>query len=205
VLDAPAAHGNFSPLFPNIDGSPYDREAGRNTMRVWTFDLNSNGESWQEDLIFPGIKTTSFTRMDDRYITQDFRWSFNLVNDPELPWDSEKAGPLKSNAWYRFDHAEGRVDKFSAGPTHELAEAQFVPRSDDAPEGDGYLIGVANDYATMQSELVIADAQRLADGPIARVKMPFRLHMQVHGWWAASSALPFEFGKDYDYDGPQYR
>ena len=35
----------------------------------------------------------------------------------------------------------------------------------------------------MRSELVIADAMRLEDGPVARVKLPFRLHTQVHGWW----------------------
>jgi carotenoid cleavage dioxygenase-like enzyme len=23
----------------------------------------------------------------------------------------------------------------------------------------------------------------LAGGTVARVKLPFRLHMQVHGWW----------------------
>ena len=204
ILDAPASRGNFNPQFPNVDGSPFDDEARRSTMRVWTFDLNSGGTGWDEEVIFQGIRPTSFTRMDDRYITQDFRWSFNLVNDPDMPWDSEVGGSRKNNAWYRFDHAEGRVDKFTAGPTHELFEAQFVPRSDDAPEGDGFLMGMASNHATMRSELLIADAQHLEDGPIARVIMPFRLHMQVHGWWVPSSTLPFEFGKDYDYDGPQY-
>ena len=54
------------------------------------------------------------------------------------------------------------------------------------------------------SELVIADAHHLADGPVARVKLPFRLHMQVHGWWVPSEVLPFEFGRDYDYNGKDY-
>jgi len=79
-----------------------------------------------------------------------------------------------------------------------------VPRCDGAPEGDGYIVGVANDYAAMRSELVIADAHHLADGPVARVLMPFRLHMQVHGWWVPASTLPFDFGHDYDYHGPDY-
>jgi carotenoid cleavage dioxygenase len=207
ILDAPVARGNFNPQFPNIDGSPFDNEARKNTMRRWTFDLNSNGESWEEEVIFPDIKPTSFSRMDDRYITQDFRYSFNLLSDADMPWDEERGGDLRgrvANAWYRFDHAENRVNKFFAGPTHSLFEPQFVPRRDDAPEGDGYVVGVANDFAEMKSELVIADAQHLEDGAIARVKMPFRLHMQVHGWWVPSSTLPFEFGEDYDYDGPEY-
>ena len=31
----------------------------------------------------------------------------------------------------------------------------------------------------------------LEAGPIARIKLPFRLHTQVHGWWASADELPF--------------
>ena len=31
----------------------------------------------------------------------------------------------------------------------------------------------------------------LSAGAVARVKLPFRLHMQVHGWWVPGSMLPF--------------
>jgi len=30
---------------------------------------------------------------------------------------------------------------------------------------------------------VILDAQRLAEGPLATVRMPFRIFGQIHGWW----------------------
>jgi hypothetical protein len=75
------------------------------------------------------------------------------------------------------------IDRLSAGNTHSLSEPQFVPARPDAPEGEGYLLTVANDYSEMRSELVIADAMNLGQGPIARVKLPFRLHTPVHGWW----------------------
>jgi carotenoid cleavage dioxygenase-like enzyme len=195
ILDAPAARGNFNPQFPSLDGSAFDDEARRNTIRRWTFDLSRKGDdAWQEEILFPGVKPTSFSRMDDRYLTLPFRYSYNLVAD---------AGRL-TNAWYRFDHHSMQVERFFAGETHALHEPQFVPRRHDAAEGDGYLIGVANDYAEMKSELVIADAQRLAEGPIARVKLPFRLHMQVHGCWASSRDLPFDFDIDPDFVGGPY-
>jgi carotenoid cleavage dioxygenase len=76
---------------------------------------------------------------------------------------------------------------------HGLLEPQFVPRHQDSPEGDGYLIGIANDYGEMKSELLIADTRQLEAGAIARVKLPFRLHMQVHGCWVAARDLPFDF------------
>ena len=66
-----------------------------------------------------------------------------------------------------------------------------MPRSADAPEGDGYLIGVVNDFRALRSELVVVDAFDLAAGAVARIKLPFRLHMQVHGWWVPGSTLPF--------------
>jgi carotenoid cleavage dioxygenase-like enzyme len=39
--------------------------------------------------------------------------------------------------------------------------------------------------------LVVVDAMALSAGAVARVIMPFRLHMQVHGWWVAREVLPF--------------
>ena len=191
ILDAPAARGNFNPQFPNLDGSAFDEEARRNTIRRWTFDLSKKGDdAWQEEILFPEVKPTSFSRMDDRYLTLPFRYSYNLLTDP--------------SAWCRFDHHSMQVERFVAGTTHALHEPQFVPRRRDAAEGDGYLIGVANDYAEMRSELVIADAQHLTDGPIAKVKLPFRLHMQVHGCWASSRQLPFDFDLDQDFIGGPY-
>ncbi len=55
--------------------------------------------------------------MDDRYLTQPFRYSYNLVAD---------AGGI-TNAWYRFDHHSMQVERFSAGSSHALHEPQFVP------------------------------------------------------------------------------
>ena len=187
ILDAPVARGNFNPQFPNLDGSPFDEEARRNTIRRWTFDLAARGDAaWQEEILFPEVQPTSFTRIDDRYLTRPFRYSFNLLTDRTLPGDVP-------NAWYRLDYESGAVNRFVAGDSHGLSEPQFVPRGPQAAEGDGYLIGVANDYAEMKSELVIADTGHLEQGPIARVKLPFRLHMQVHGTWVSSQELPFDF------------
>jgi carotenoid cleavage dioxygenase-like enzyme len=186
ILDAPVARGNFNPQFPNLDGAPFDEEARRNTIRRWTFDLSKTGDAaWQEEILFPDIKPTSFTRIDDRFHTHPFRYSYSLMAEGgELP-----------NAWYRLDYQSQRVERFQAGDVHGLLEPQFVPRRADAPEGDGYLIGIANDHGQMKSELVITDTRQLAAGAIARVKLPFRLHMQVHGCWVSALELPFDFDK----------
>ena len=64
-----------------------------------------------------------------------------------------------------------------------------MPRKGGA-EGEGYLVGVASNYAEARSELVILDAQRMAEGDLARVILPFKLSSQVHGVWASADQLP---------------
>jgi carotenoid cleavage dioxygenase len=67
----------------------------------------------------------------------------------------------------------------------------FVPRSKDAPEGDGYLIGIgASTKEGGRSDLILVDTKDPAAGPVARVKMPFKVVGQVHGFWADASEIP---------------
>jgi len=195
ILEAPVAAENFHSYFPRVDGKPNDPARYIPTMRRWTFDLDSDSDGWQEEILFGGMKVTSFTRIDDRYVARKNRYSFMMMSDPSLPVNRDFADTLAvrvSNAWYRLDHLTGDIDKFSPGDSHGVSEPQFVPRSPTAPEGDGYLIGVVNDFRALRSELVVVDAMHLAAGAVARVKLPFRLHMQVHGWWVSRAVLPFE-------------
>ena len=91
----------------------------------------------------------------------------------------------------RFDHQTRRSTLFNAGPDTSLAECCFAPKSADAPEGQGYLMGLAtrNDE-NGRADLVILDAERLEDGPVATVKLPMRAVGQVHGWWVPEEQLP---------------
>jgi len=194
IMEAPVASENFHPYFPRIDGTRSDPALYHPTMRRWTFDLDSPKDTWEEEILFGGMKVTTFTRMDDRYLTRAHRYSYMLMSDPASPVHQDFADTLAvrvSNTWYRLDHLTGLIDKYSAGPTHGLSEPQFVPRYPGAPQDDGYLMGVVNDFRTMKSALVLVDAMNLQAGAVASVKLPFRLHMQVHGYWAPAEALPF--------------
>jgi carotenoid cleavage dioxygenase len=79
------------------------------------------------------------------------------------------------------------------GPDVRLAEMTFVPRNKAAGEADGYLIGVAT-YAKEngRNDLILVDTQNLEAGPIAKVKLPYRIPGQVHGFWVAGHQLPPE-------------
>jgi hypothetical protein len=70
-----------------------------------------------------------------------------------------------------------------AGDTSSTQEPVFAPRHAAAPEDDGYVLGVVNRRAERRSDLVILDAQRIDEGPIATIKVPVRLKYGIHGNW----------------------
>jgi carotenoid cleavage dioxygenase-like enzyme len=41
-----------------------------------------------------------------------------------------------------------------------------------------------------RADLVILDAERVEDGPVATVKMPTRIVGQVHGWFVPAAHIP---------------
>jgi len=132
------------------------------------------------------------SRIDTRFMSLKQRYGFTGFSDPKQPFDESRAGNLKgrvTNTFGRFDFETGKLNTYFAGPTHSLQEPCFVPRPGRAAEGDGYLIGVASNYAEMRSELVIADAKNLEAGDVARVILPFRSTAQVHGIWAGAEEL----------------
>lgn len=207
VLDAPINDANPFPWVPNADGSPFDPQGAVSTIRRWTFDLGSNSQTWREEVLFPGHPSPSgLSRMDDRYISRPFRYSYMGYHDPSRPFDREKVRPGRlperiTNCYGVFDHVERTVRSFYVGPTQSLQEVCFVPRHAEAPEGDGWLIGVASDYAEVRSELVIVDALEPERGTVARVKLPFRLHSQVHGNWVPDTDVPVNADFDEAYWG----
>ncbi len=192
ILDAPIFDGNPFPFFPNVDNSKWDPMKARAYFRRVTFDLSSQSDGFAEEIVFPEPSITDLVRIDERYTGQAVRYGFTAFAD-ETRFDRGKMGDVKrrvANCYGRFDVQDRSYSSYFAGPTHGLQEVCFVPRHARAPEGDGYILGVANNFAEMRSELVIADTQNLAAGDIARVILPFRSDVQVHGNWYSAAELP---------------
>jgi carotenoid cleavage dioxygenase len=100
--------------------------------------------------------------------------------------------PFRPNNHYTmFDHSTRKAKSFFAGDDVSLQEPCFVPRRKDAPEGDGYVVGMSERLLEgNRSELLILDSDDIEAGPIATVKLPFRIFGQVHGWWVSGEDLP---------------
>jgi len=192
TLYAPFYDSNFFPFFGNVDGSPWDPSKARCFFRKLTFDLSSSSDTWEEEILFP-TQIGDLAKIDNRFLTLPARYAFTFFSDPTKPFDEERAGNLRgrvSNCYGRFDLQTGEVESYFVGDTHSLQECSFVPRRGSTQEGDGYLIGTTSNLAELRTELVIVDAQRLSEGEIARIILPFRGGPQVHGAWYEAEELP---------------
>jgi carotenoid cleavage dioxygenase-like enzyme len=183
---------NFFPFFAPIDGTPWNPAKARSFIRKITLDLNSRGETWQEEILWP-TPVSDLGKVDPRVMSLPTRYLYTSFYDPERPMNRAHLGAdapaAGANSYGRFDLATGKLQKYYGGSTHSLQEVTLVPRK-GKDEGDAYMVGLAQNYAEQRSELIIADAQHPEDGDIARVLLPFRVASQVHGVWAGADELP---------------
>jgi carotenoid cleavage dioxygenase len=133
--------------------------------------------------------------MDDRYLSRDYKYCFVGNRDPSLAFDKARAGGMGgfvTNQYLRVDvtNPTAKPGAYYVGAVQGLQESCFVPRKGSTAEGDGYLLGIASNYETMSSDLVIVDAMRMEEGAIATVKLPFRLRGGTHTNWFGAGELP---------------
>lgn len=184
-VDVEMSLSNPFPFMPMRDGSNWDPMKG--TSHITRLSANMKGKNasgYEMEQLSPW--TGALPRQDDRYNTQPYRYGFLGTRDINA------ADPRQAYGGYvRFDHSTGKQTFWNAGPGASLAECCFAPRSADAPEGDGYLMGVVNrQNEGGRGDLVILDAMHLEDGPVAVVKLPVRAIGQIHGWWVPEAQLP---------------
>ena len=68
------------------------------------------------------------------------------------------------------------------------SEPVFVPRSADAPEGDGWLLATIWRAAENRSDLAVFNATDVDCGPVATVELAGRVPFGLHGNWVPAAA-----------------
>ena len=184
IVDVEMSMSNPFPFMPMRDGSRWDPVAGASHITRLSVDLSRRRpRDYGMEQMYPHVG--ALPRQDDRYNTVPYRYGFLPCPDPE-----PRGGPPGA-CYARFDHQTRQATLFNAGPETNLNECCFAPRSSSAPEGSGYLMGVAHRMNEGgRSDLVILDAEHLDDGPVATVKLPMRAIGQIHGWWVPEAQLP---------------
>lgn len=189
-LDLPVASSNVFWFFPDAKGQAPAPETLRTEIVRWCFDMNAKSDTPTAKVI--GDFIGEFPHIDDRYVGRPYRHAFMQVTDPSKPYNADKAGPIMGfffNSYAHLDMSTGETKSWFAGDTSSTQEPVFAPKSPDAPEGEGYVLGVVNRRDEHRSDLVILDAQRMDEGPVATVKIPVRLKFGIHGNWVPAEAF----------------
>ena len=117
--------------------------------------------------------------MDDRYATQHYRHGWLLGFGP----------PGSRPSLAHVDHQTGRTSLWHGGEARSLQEPCFIPKSPRAPEGEGYLVQVQPHLNDGLADLLLFDAQQVAEGPMATIHLPLRMRFGLHGNWVPGAAL----------------
>jgi carotenoid cleavage dioxygenase-like enzyme len=168
---------DIAPLFPLPDGSPSSKEPPPARLFRWTFDLSDQSNTFKEEQL--DDRAGEFPRFDERFCMSDYRhgWivSGNIVEGRD--------GRARHDGLTHYDHKTGKNSTFSASVDDRFGEPIFVPRSETAAEGDGWLLSVIYRGEEKRSDLAVFEATELAKGPIALAHLSSRVPAGFHGNW----------------------
>ncbi|MEO8524340.1 MAG: carotenoid oxygenase family protein [Caldimonas sp.] len=172
--------------FPDLH-DPEAREKPPFAQR-WSFDLGRADDSFAIRKLFDHIG--EMPAVDARFLMRRTRHFWFGTNNPSLgpmlEW-GPKGPPFTCIGHY--DEVADRLAFWYAGPDSAPEEPLFVPRSAEAPEGDGWLLSIVGRRRENRTDLVILDACDIVAGPVATVRMPCRIHEGFHGTWVPQAEL----------------
>ena len=182
-FDTEITAGNPFPFMPNKDGSPPDFKGAESYLHRISVPLSGKSKGYDIEKLYP--LSAPLPRQDDRYNTVAYRYGYAACPDPTA--DRRAAGAC----YARMDLQTRSYKLWNAGTKVSLAEPVFAPKSAKSREGEGYLMGIAYHLdQNLRSDLVILDAERVEDGPIATVKPARAASPQVHGLWVRGDLYP---------------
>lgn len=173
VIHCDVMRYDVAPLFPKADGSRGEKAAAR--LVRWTFDLNAPSDAIKETPL--DDLDGEFPRVDPRVETLKHRHGW-------FAGETTHAGTVRMNALAHMDFATGKRQTYELPGGDATSEPVFVPRSADAPEGDGWLTAVVYRAGENRSDMLVFEALDIAKGPIATAEVPRRVPFGFHGNWA---------------------
>ncbi|WP_159553157.1 carotenoid oxygenase family protein [Citricoccus sp. K5] len=174
--------------FPDLNGKMFTPDEVAFKLTRWTCDLDRPGSDFVQRPLLDGL-TVDMPEIDQRFATQKYRHGFMAARDPLYPVNPEIAVGVWFNTLVHIDHLTGESERWYIGDDSNVQEPVFIPRSDEAPEGDGFLVALVNRLPRAHTELVIIDTAHFSDGPVATVHIPMNVRPTFHGLWVSSEEL----------------
>jgi carotenoid cleavage dioxygenase len=162
------------PFFSDPTGKAPDPAKTVARLHRWTFDLAAKSDEFKREKI--DDLSADFPRLDERFSLNPYRHGFYAATQ-------KKESVLGFDILAHNDFKTGKVATYNIPTGDAFSEPVFVPRSADAPEGDGYLLATIYRRAENRSDLAIFNCATLADGPIALAELSHRVTLGFHGNW----------------------
>ena len=89
----------------------------------------------------------------------------------------------------KFDAQTGQRQEYQLPKGVYLSESPMAPRQGSRSEDDGYVVTLVSDVNADTSSCWIFDAADITTGPIAKVKLPERICVGTHSYWADIGSL----------------
>ncbi|CAM9866859.1 unnamed protein product, partial [Hapterophycus canaliculatus] len=122
-----------------------------------------------------GALPMELATIDARYVGKPNRYVYTNALDGDAGFlNGLQRGDLQGEngaAWTTHDFGESRY----------AGESVFVPRSEDAEEGEGYLIVLVYNTNTHTTDVEVLDAQKVDAPPICVARMPWHTGSSFHG------------------------
>jgi carotenoid cleavage dioxygenase len=130
-----------------------------------------------------------FPRVPDALVSRRHRYGYTAATADFLKAYGHGSTPDSafSNGLVKHDLVTGQ-SRFHRFPQHASAsEPVFVPRTGSDEEDDGYVLSYVHNPDRNASDLVILSAQDFTGKPIARIHLPSRIPLGLHGSWIANT------------------
>ncbi|KAF5540676.1 isoeugenol monooxygenase [Fusarium napiforme] len=162
-------------------GEPDMRDLKADYVR-WEIDINQpTGTKVKDPEIILDLPS-EFARMDERFLTRTYDRMFVPVLLPHRPNTAPPVVPLCLNGYVMLEKGSNRRTFFDPGPYAAAEEPIFVPRSESATEGDGWVLAMVQRTDVNRSDLIVLDTRHF-EKPVAVIQLPFRTKNQIHFNW----------------------
>ena len=169
VVDLITAEGPFDPADPGAIRPVLDR---------WTIGADKVHQRRIDD------RPQDFPRVNQDWTTRPHRFGYSaataLYGMPFTP-EGIPGDQAFTNALVKHDLRRGTAEVHGFGRDEAVGEAVFA--ASGAGEDDGYLLTYVHNPARGASDLVILSAQDFTGEPVARVHLPVRVPLGLHGNW----------------------
>ncbi|KAB5576267.1 carotenoid oxygenase [Coniochaeta sp. 2T2.1] len=188
VLDANVWTDCHFPFFPNSKGQKFFTNPMDIRAPVLRYRFDPKGSTDEmirpDQVVLEGV--FEFGRIDDRLSGKKYSSFWMLHVDPTSPIhanDQETVPAAGFNTLVYYNFETGKTQSYKHRDDTTFQEPVFVPRYDGAPPEDGYVLVLADLFREQRNHLFLFEASDIESGPIAQIKLPFKLMDGLHGSW----------------------